>query len=161
MCVPAPAKFLKKPSPRLMRWGMNWYPPIRGTGVKIKHISSDWRHWRMVLPLNWRTRNYVGTTFGGSLYAAADPQLMIAWMQILGRDFIVWDKAGKVRFRRPGRGRLHMEFTISVQEIQEVKLALAKQPRLDREYHLQWLDADGEVVAEVEKTVHFQVKAGS
>jgi len=58
---------------------------------------------RIRLPLIWRTRNYVGTIFGGSLYGAVDPIYMIMLIKALGPDYIVWDKAATIRFLRPGR----------------------------------------------------------
>lgn len=54
------------------------------------------------MPESWRTRNYVGTIFGGSLYGALDP-IMIMLIKLLGPEYEVWDKAASIRFRRPGR----------------------------------------------------------
>jgi hypothetical protein len=55
---------------RLMRWKFNLFPAYRGTGGRITYISDDLREVRVKIPLNWRTRNYVGTIYGGSLYGA-------------------------------------------------------------------------------------------
>jgi hypothetical protein len=56
-----------------MRWGFNLFPAFRGTGARVTYIAEDFREMRVKLPLNWRTRNYVGTIFSGSLYGAVDP----------------------------------------------------------------------------------------
>jgi acyl-coenzyme A thioesterase PaaI-like protein len=61
----------------LTRWYFNRFPAYRRTGGKITYISHDLREIRVEIPLNWKTRNYVGTIFGGSLYAAVDPMYMI------------------------------------------------------------------------------------
>ena len=58
---------------RKMRWGFNLFPAFRGTGARVTYIASDFHEARVRLPLSWRTRNYVGTIFGGSLYGAVDP----------------------------------------------------------------------------------------
>jgi len=34
--------------------------------------------------------NYVGTIFGGSMYAAVDPVYMLMLIMNLGKDYIVW-----------------------------------------------------------------------
>src|ERR1700727_1576187 len=94
-------------SPRL---AFNLFPAFRGTGGRVTFVSNDFREIRVRLPLNWRTRNYVGTIFGGSLYGAADPFFMIMLIEILGPDYLVWDKAGAIRFRKPGRSTLHARF---------------------------------------------------
>ena len=72
-----------------MRWGFNFFPAYRGTGARVTYISGDFREVRVELPLNWRTRNYVGTIFGGSVYGAVDPHYMIMLIKILGKGYVV------------------------------------------------------------------------
>ena len=86
---------------RRMRWGFNFFPAFRGTGARVTYISGDFDEVRVALPLNWQTRNYVGTIFGGSLYGAVDPHYMIMLIKILGPEYTVWDKTATIRFRRP------------------------------------------------------------
>src|SRR2546427_10291649 len=50
---------------RLTRWRFNFFPAYRGTGARITYIRHDWSEVHIRLPLSWRTRNYVGTIFGG------------------------------------------------------------------------------------------------
>ena len=87
----------------LYRLVFNLWPCYRGTGGRVTFIAADWSEVRVRLPLSWRTRNYVGTIFGGSIYAAVDPFFMIMLMHRLGPDYEVWDKAATIRFRKPGR----------------------------------------------------------
>jgi hypothetical protein len=56
------------------------------------------------MPLRWYNKNYVGTHFGGSLSAMTDPHYMLMMIQILGREYIVWDQSGTIEYRKPGRG---------------------------------------------------------
>ncbi len=135
---------------------MHVFPPIRNTGVKVRHISDDWLHWEFELPLGMKTRNYVGTHYGGTLYSAADPHFMLAWMHILP-DHIVWDKAASIRFLRPGKGTLYAGFSLDQDEVEEIR-RLTRQGKVDRVYQWQWRDGDDNVVCEVEKTLHFRRK---
>jgi len=48
---------------RLTRIGFSLFPAYRGTGARITHIEPDWSEIRVKVPLNWRTRNYVGVTY--------------------------------------------------------------------------------------------------
>jgi len=137
-----------------MRWGFNLWPCYRGTGGRVTFIASDWREVRVRLPLSWRTRNYVGTIFGGSLYAAVDPFYMIMLMENLGPEVVVWDKAASIRFRKPGRTPLSATFRLDEAELAEVRQLLLDQPKVDRTYLIQLLDAEGVVHAEVEKVIH-------
>ena len=139
-----------------MRWGFNFFPAFRGTGARVTYISGDFREVHVELPLNWRTRNYVGTIFGGSLYGAVDPHYMIMLIKILGPGYTVWDKAATIRFRKPGRGKLFARFLISEEEIAEVRRLLETENSIDRVYNVDLTDTAGVVHASVEKTVYIR-----
>ena len=77
----------------LSRLRFNAWPCYRGTGGRVTFIAGDWSEVRVRLPLSWRTRNYVGTIFGGSIYGAVDPFYMIMLIHNLGPEYLVWVKA--------------------------------------------------------------------
>lgn len=136
------------------RWGFNLFPAYWGTGARVTYIAADYREIRVELPLIWRTRNYVGTIFGGSIYAAVDPVYMIMLIKNLGRDYVVWDKSATVRFRKPARAKLHARFVLSAEELDEIRSKLALGDRIDRLYRVDLVDDAGTVHAEVDKTIH-------
>lgn len=144
-----------------MRWGFNLWPCYRGTGARVAFIAGDWREVRVRLPLSWRTRNYVGTIFGGSLYAAVDPFYMIMLMKNLGPGVVVWDKAASIRFRKPGRSTLNASFSLDEAELAEIRLLLQQQPRVDRTYKVHLVDQEGVIHAEVEKVIHISLRQPS
>jgi hypothetical protein len=139
-----------------MRWGFNLFPAFRGTGARIKYIASDYREMRVELTLNWRTRNYVGTIFGGSLYGAVDPHYMIMLIKILGPGYTVWDKAATIRFKKPGRGTLFARFFLDDEEIATIRRLTESGQPIDRLYTVELTDAKGVVHASVEKTVYIR-----
>ena len=139
---------------RLQRLAFNLIPAYFGTGARIVYIARDWREVRVELPLSLRTRNYVGTIFGGSMYGAVDPVYMIMLMKNLGRGYVVWDKAAAIRFRRPGRRTLSARFSLEEAELQAIRDALRHEPAVERTYVVELRDPDGEVCARVEKTLH-------
>ena len=141
---------------RRLRWGFNIFPAFRGTGARIKYIAGDYREMRVELPLSWRTRNYVGTIFGGSLYGAVDPHYMIMLIKILGPDYVVWDKAATIRVRKPGRGTLYARFHLDDEEIATIRGLTENGKPTDRVYTVDLTDAKGVVHASVEKTVHIR-----
>jgi len=139
---------------RLFRWAFNVWPCFRGTGARVAFIASDWSEVRVRLPLSWRTRNYVGTIFGGSLYAGVDPFYMLMLIHLLGPDYVVWDKAASIRFRKPGRSTLFVTFRVEEDELAEIRRLLQDQPKVDRTYPVELRDAEGVVHAEVQKVIH-------
>jgi acyl-coenzyme A thioesterase PaaI-like protein len=64
-------------SNKLRCWSFYAFGCYRGTGGRLKYIAEDWSEVRLELPLSWRTRNYVGTIFGGSIYSSVDPIYML------------------------------------------------------------------------------------
>lgn len=146
---------------RLFRWAFNVWPCFRGTGARVAFIASDWSEVRVRLPLSWRTRNYVGTIFGGSLYAAVDPFYMLMLIHRLGPEYVVWDKAASIRFRKPGRSPLFATFRLEEAEVDEIHRLLRDQPKVDRTYPVELRDAEGVLHAEVQKVIHISLRTSS
>ena len=144
--------------PRAFRWMMNLWPCYRGTGGRVTYVAPDWKEVRVKLPLNLRTRNYVGTIFGGSLYGAVDPLYMLMLIRLLGPNYIVWDKAASIRFLKPGRTTLFATFRIEDHELDELRRLLETVPKIDRSYTVNLVDHEGTVHAEVEKVVQIRKK---
>jgi len=140
---------------RLLRWKFNLFPAYRGTGARVAYIADDFHEVRIRLPLSWRTRNAVGTIFGGSMYGAADPIYMIMLLRLLGRGFVVWDKAAEIRFLKPGRATLYATFKIAEEELTEIREATASGP-VDRVYTVDLVDAAGVTHATVRKTIYIR-----
>lgn len=143
---------------RVFRWGMNLFPCYWGTGARIMYIAADYHEVRVTLPLSWRTRNYVGTIFGGSMYAAIDPIYVVMLIKTLGPQYQVWDKAAAIRFRKPGRTRLYARFTIGDDEIDAIKAELQQARSVDRVYQVDLCDQAGVVHASAEKTIYIRRK---
>lgn len=143
---------------RMLRWGFNWFPAYRGTGGRIDYIARDFREIRVRVPLSWRTRNYVGTIFGGSMFGAVDPIYMVMLIRALGPEYLVWDKSASIRFRRPGRATLFARFVLDDGELDAIRDALARGPAVERVYAVELKDAEGTVHAVVEKTIHVRRK---
>src|SRR3546814_2072973 len=102
--------------------------------------------------------NFVGTHFGGSLFAMTDPFRMIMTMQALGDGYIVWDKAATIEFVKPGRGTVVAEFRLDDTVLEQIRAATAGGDK-----HLHWFetpvrDAGGDTVALVRKQVYVRRK---
>ena len=103
---------VRKVSPRTLRFLMNIWPPYIGAGIRVRHIAPDFRSVTVDIRLRWSNRNYVGTHFGASLYAMADPFLMLMLLHNLGDEYRVWDKSGSIEYIATGVaacGRLRID----------------------------------------------------
>ncbi|MFB6165150.1 MAG: DUF4442 domain-containing protein [Haloarculaceae archaeon] len=141
---------------RLWRLAFRLYPAYRGTGGRVTYIAPDWSEVRVRIPRNWRTRNYVGTTFGGSMYGAVDPIYMLMLIKRLGDGYVVWDKAAVIRFEKPGKSDLYATCELPEEEVAAVRRELADPDTdsIDREYAIELVDDEGVVHATVEKTLY-------
>lgn len=134
----------------------NLFACYRGTGGRVKYIAPDWSEVRLEVPLSWRTRNYVGTIFGGSLYGAVDPIYMIMLIRRLGPDYVVWDKAATIQFKKPGRETLRAHFMVSDAELVAIRTALEIERSVDRTYSVDLVDSSGSVCATIEKMIYIR-----
>ena len=143
---------------RLTRILFNYVPIFWSTGAKVTYLADDYKEMHLRLPLNWRTRNYVGTIFGGSMFSATDVLYFLLVRKNLGEEYIVWDKASCIRFKKPGTETLYTEAVLSDEEIEIIKTQLLDPDKIDRVYYLDLIDEAGNICASVEKTIHIQNK---
>lgn len=143
---------------KIDRWKFNLFPAYRGSGARVLYISEDYREIRVKIPLTWRTRNYVGTIYGGSMYAGIDPIYMLMLIKTLGSGYIVWDKAANIRFKRPGKETLFADFLLTEDELGEIKALLETQKSVDRIYNVELKDKTGKVHCLIEKTLYIAKK---
>jgi acyl-coenzyme A thioesterase PaaI-like protein len=104
-------------------------------------------------------RNYKGVHFGGSLFTMTDPFYMLMLATNLGPEYVVWDKAASIRYRRPGVGRVRAEFRLSEERLTEIRAAVEAEGRYDARFVVEVKDDGGEVVAEVERVVYCAKKS--
>ncbi len=150
---------MTKWSKRWMMRGVNFWPPFLGAGIRVTRIDRDMRAIDVEMNLRFWNRNYVGTHFGGSLYTMADPFFMIMLIENLGPDYIVWDKAATIRFKKPGRGKVKARFRLFDDDIQRVKEAADLNGRTEPTFTVEIKDEAGDVVAEIEKLLYVRLRA--
>lgn len=143
---------------RKMRWMFKLFPVYVGTGASITYIAADYKELRVKIPLSWRTRNYVGTIYGGSIYSAIDPMYMLMLMRILGKDFVVWDKAANIKFKKPGTHTLYADFIITNEDLTKIQQLVVEKGETDYTFNLDIKDKDGVVHASVEKLIYVATK---
>jgi len=137
----------------VFRRGINLWPPFVGAGIRVTRVSADYREIDVALKLGLLNRNYFGTQFGGSMFAMADPFFALMMLHNLGPGYVVWDKTGAIRYRKPGRGDVFARFRLPAAAIARARRATAQGARHEPTFRVTILDRDNEIVAEVEKTL--------
>ena len=145
-------------SPRLLRWGMNFWPPFRGAGIRVRHIAGDWSEVRVELRAGRIRRNFVGTHYGGSLFSMTDPFYALMLIHRLGERYLVWDQAASIDFVSPGRGAVTAAFSLTEERIREIEQQAAAGQKVLPQFDVEVRDEAGELVARVRKTLYVRLK---
>ncbi|MEM6700977.1 MAG: DUF4442 domain-containing protein [Bacteroidota bacterium] len=151
------SKYISKSN--LFKYGFNWSPMYRRSTAKIIEVSEDLLKIRVKLPISYKNRNYVGSIFGGSLFSAVDPIPMVQLINLLGEDYVVWDKSAQVFFKRPAREHLYAEFNYTLEELEEIKNSVAQENEIEIVKTTLLKDKKQEkVYCEVRKTIYIAKK---
>jgi len=141
-----------------LRRYMRLWPPFLFAGIRVVGISDDFRQARVELRQRWYNRNYVGTHFGGSLFAMADPFWMILLLRRLGPGYLVWDQAGEIRFEKPGRGTVVASFELDDAVVEDIRAAAQGGDKVLHWFETRITDASGDIVARYRKQVYVRRK---
>mgnify|MGYP001765288143 CR=1 FL=1 len=137
---------------------MNLWPPFFFAGIRVTRIAEDWREVDVEMRLGRLNRNYVGTHFGGSLFAMTDPFYMLMLVHVLGRDYTVWDKAASIDYIKPGRGTVTAVFRLEDAAVAEIVARTADGSKALPVFHCDVLDTAGDVVARIDRTLYIRRK---
>lgn len=143
--------------PRFLRL-VSLYPPYLGAGVRVTKVDEALRFVEVEMPLTAWNRNYVGTHFGGSLYAMCDPFFMILAMAALGPDYVVWDKSASIDFLKPGRGRVRARFELTEVQLAEIRASLERQRSAYPRFEVMVVDDEGTAIARIGKVLSVRPK---
>lgn len=145
-------------SPHTLRLGMNLWPPFLCSGIRIQEMGPGFRRVRVRLAHSPLTSNYVGTLFGGSIVAMADPFWMVMVLRNLGPEYVVWDKAAEVEFVSPGRSAVTATFELTDEVLDELRAQAADGAKVLRWFENDIVTDDGTVVARVRKQLYVRRK---
>lgn len=140
----------------LRRW-MNIWPPFLFSGIRIRSISDDFREARIELRNRKLNMNYVGVHFGGAIFAMTDPFHMLLTMNLLGRGYVVWDKAARIEYLKPGKGTLRAHFRITDAMLADIRVHTQNEgDKHFPEWMVEVKNAEDETVARVFKTLYIR-----
>lgn len=145
-------------SPRLLRFGMNLWPPFRGAGIRVRRIAPDWSEALVELRQGLFNRNFVGTHYGGSLFSMTDPFYALMLMHRLGGEYLIWDQAASIEFVAPGRGKVRARFVLDEARVAEIRDLARGGDKVLPEFDVEVRDEEGELVARVKKTLYVRLK---
>jgi len=145
--------------PKTFKTLFNLYPPYFFSRTRVQYIAPDWKEVIVKLKKSLLTRNYVGTTFGGSLYQAADPFYMLMLIHILGiKEYVIWDQSAQIDFLKPARSTITYHFRISDKDLDKIKQDIAKNGISRPTFMAEGIDKEGVVCVRVKKGLYVRKK---
>jgi acyl-coenzyme A thioesterase PaaI-like protein len=137
---------------------VNLWPPFLFNSISVTHLAEDWSSATVRLRLRFWNKNYVGTQFGGNLFAMTDPFWMLLTMHRLGPKYLVWDKAATIDFIAPGKGDVFAHFVLEESAVEEMRAAAADGSKVLRWFEVDVKAADGTLIARVRKQLYVRLK---
>ncbi|WP_442266888.1 DUF4442 domain-containing protein [Tenacibaculum sp. ZS6-P6] len=143
------------PKSKLFKYGFNLSPMYRRSTGRVRQISNDLLHVRVKIPLSYKNRNYVNSIFGGSLFSAVDPIPMIQLINLIGDDYVVWDKSAEVYFKRPAKENVYADFSFSMEELDQIKQRVLEEKEIEIVKTTLLTDkTNSKIFCEVHKTIY-------
>ncbi len=139
-----------------LRFGMNLWPPFRGAGIRVRRIAPDYREIEVELSLKWHNRNYIGTHFGGSLYAMTDPFYMLMLIHVLGPEYFVSHKAGAIEYLVATREKVRARFAIDDATVADIRARTAGGQKYLPQMAVDVRTESGDLVARVAHTLYIR-----
>jgi len=145
---------------KLLKYGFNLSPMYRRSTARIIRVSKDLLNVQIKLPISYKNKNYVNSIFGGSLFSSVDPIPMVQLINIIGNDYVVWDKSAEIYFRKPAKENLFAEFIYTNVEIDEIKNRLRNENEIDIVKITSLTNKEKTIVyCEVKKTIYIAKKS--
>ena len=129
------------------------YPPLLGSGIRIRHVAPDWTRGELNMHVAPWTANTNGTAFGGALFAATDVLYGALLSGHLGAGYQVWTKSATIDFRSPGRGRLRCVVEVPHAEADSIREQLTTRSSTSVVHTAVVTDSRGRTVVEARHTM--------
>lgn len=137
----------------------NLSPMYRRSTGRISAVSQDLLRIQVRIPLSFKNRNYAGSVFGGSLFSATDPIYMLQLIQVLGKGYVVWDKAASIRFKKPARETVYALFEFTREEIEQIRRLVAESNEITFQKQVDITNSSGTLYCVVEREIYIADKA--
>lgn len=139
---------------KYLKFFFNISPMYRRSCGRLVEISKDMHRIKGKIIFSYKNMNYMGTMFGGSMLSATDPIYMVQLTQILGKEYVVWDKSVKAKFKRPIKKTVWVDYIFTEKEIDQIKKRVEKENEITFIKPIEIKDKEGNVYAELEKELY-------
>jgi hypothetical protein len=144
-------------SEKTLKWAMCLYPPLFFQRIWVKKFHPGFRGVDVKINKSLFNKNYNGSIFGGTIYAATDPFYALLFDQLLQREGFkirVWLKSASIQYLKPGRSAIFFTITITDEMLNDAIEALNTHGKFVKAYPMEIKNKEGEVCATVLNEVY-------
>jgi hypothetical protein len=108
-------------SENTLKWIMRLYPPLLFQRIWVRGFNKGFKGVRVKIIKSIFNKNYNGSIFGGTIFAAADPFYPVLFDRVLntgGRKLKIWSKSSKINFLKPALSSLSFQIILSDADIE-------------------------------------------
>ncbi|WP_316811900.1 DUF4442 domain-containing protein [Pedobacter heparinus] len=146
-------------SEKTLKWALCLYPPLLFQRIWVKKFHNGFRGVDVKIVKSLWNKNYNGSIFGGTIYAATDPFYALLFDQLLQRAGFkvrVWLKSAAIQYLKPGRGDLYFTINITDDMLNEAITTLNTTGKFIKAYPMEITNAEGEICATVMNEVYIR-----
>jgi len=127
-------------------------------GMRVEHVSPDLRAITVALCPRWYRGGARAPHTGAALYSMVDPFLQSMVQHAFGADYLVWDKTGSIDVLAPARGRVWARLQLEDDDVRGIQQMTQSGDKHLHLFAVDVRDADGMLVARVEKMIYVRRK---
>ena len=138
---------------------MRLFPPFLFQRIWVRRFEKGFTGVEVKINRSLLNRNYNGSIFGGTIFAAADPFYALLFDQRLQRKgfkTVVWLKSATIQYVKPGRTALFFRITLDEHDMSEVEATLAEHGKVVKTYPITMVDRNGDICAIMHNEVYIR-----
>lgn len=148
-------------SEQTLKWALSFYPPLFFQRIWVQRFHKGFRGVDVKISNSIFNRNYNGSIFGGTIYAATDPFFAIIFDQLMQRKGYkcrVWLKSATIQYLKPGSTALYFTLNVTDEMIAEAEKALNDHGKFVKSYPIQLFNKQGELCATATNEIYLRNK---
>jgi hypothetical protein len=108
-------------SENTLKWIMRLYPPLLFQRIWVREFNKGFKGVSVTIIKSIFNKNYNGSIFGGTIFAAADPFYPVLFDRALNtgdRKLKIWSKSSNINFLKPALSNLSFQIILSDADIE-------------------------------------------
>jgi nitrogen regulatory protein PII len=146
-------------SENTLKWLMRLYPPLLFQRIWVRSFDKGFRGVNVKIIKSIFNKNYNGSIFGGTIFAAADPFYPVLFDRVLNtgdRKLRIWSKSSKIDFLKPALSSVSFNIVLTDADIELAIKTLNTNGKYEHCFLVEIFDYNNEVCASLMNEVYIR-----